>query len=169
MHKYKMGDPLNEDTDIGPMINEEEAKRAEAWIEEARQGGAKVLKGGHRDGAFLEPTVLVNTDPGMKVNCQEIFAPVLTLHSYVEFDDAVRRLDDSRYGLQAGVFTTDLGRVRYAINNIKTGGVIIGDVPTWRIDHMPYGGTKESGNTREGIKYAIREMTEEKFVAIKWY
>ena len=104
----------------------------------------------------------------MRVNSCEIFAPVLTLQSYRDYKEALRTVDDSRFGLQAGVFTRDLGRIHHAVNNLHTGGVIIGDVPTYRIDHMPYGGVKDSGNTREGVRYALREMTEEKFVAVKW-
>jgi len=162
------GDPTQETTDVGPMNDETEAKRAESWIEEALADGASLLAGGQREGCLLTPTILTDTKPEQQVNAQEIFAPVMTLESYHDFEEAVARVDDSIYGLQAGVFTRDLTRIKLAVSRIKTGGVIINDVPTWRIDHMPYGGVKESGNTREGVRYALREMTQEKFVAVRW-
>lgn len=164
----KVGDPLDESTDVGPMINAGEAERAESWIRESVSDGATILVGGRRDGALLEPTVLINTTPGMRVNCEEVFAPILTLTPYHDFEHAVAVVDDSEFGLQAGVFTQDIRRIRHAILNIHAGGIIIGDVPTWRIDHMPYGGMKNSGNTKEGVRFSLREMTEEKFVAVRW-
>jgi len=163
-----VGDPLDEQTDVGPMINVGEAERAESWIAQAVEQGATVLTGGRRDGALLEPTVLLNTTDTMRVNCEERFAPVLTLTPYSDFERVVRTVDDSDFGLQAGIFTRDIARIHYAIGHIKAGGIIIGDVPTWRIDHMPYGGVKNSGNTKEGVHWSMREMTEEKFIAIRW-
>lgn len=162
------GDPLDEKTDIGPMINKSEAERAEAWIKEAAANGAKVLCGGERNGAVLRPTILTNTKPNMKVNCQEIFGPAITVEKYSDFKQAVQLVDDSAFGLQAGVFTRDLERVRHAFEHIEVGGLMVNEVPTWRIDHMPYGGVKESGNTREGVRYAIEEMTEMKLMVVKF-
>ncbi|MBL7032880.1 MAG: aldehyde dehydrogenase family protein [Candidatus Delongbacteria bacterium] len=164
----RCGDPLEETTTVGPMINLTEAVRAENWIEQALAEGARLLTGGKREGNLLYPTVLTDTTRAMQVNCDEIFAPVMTLESYGDFATAVEALDDSRYGLQAGVFTQDLRRINLAVRGIKVGGIIINDVPTWRIDHMPYGGIKDSGNTREGVRWALREMTREKFIAVRW-
>ncbi len=165
---FVLGDPLDEKTDIGPMISEAEAKRAEAWIHEATSAGAKILFGGDRNGSLVQPTILTNTKSEMKVNCQEIFGPVITIEKYSDFNAAVHAIDDSIYGLQAGVFTKDIDRIRYAFENIEVGGLMVNEVPTWRIDHMPYGGVKESGNTREGVRYAIHEMTEERLLMVKF-
>ncbi|NUO80873.1 aldehyde dehydrogenase family protein, partial [candidate division KSB1 bacterium] len=162
------GDPLDEQTDVGPMINKGEAERAEAWIKEAVTSGAKLLCGGERNGAILRPTILTNTQPNMKVNCLEIFGPVITVEKYSDFKQAVQMVDESAFGLQAGVFTRDIERVRYAFENIEVGGLMVNEAPTWRIDHMPYGGVKESGNTREGVRYAIEEMTEMKLMVVKF-
>jgi glyceraldehyde-3-phosphate dehydrogenase (NADP+) len=162
----RVGDPLDEATDVGPMIDEAAAERAEAWVREAVDAGARVLAGGRRKGNFFHPTVLAETAPEMKVNCQEAFAPLLTVNLYEDFAEAVRRLNDSPYGLQAGVFTHDTRRIFDAFERIETGGVIINDVPTYRIDHMPYGGMKESGFGREGLRYAIEEMTEPKLLVL---
>lgn len=168
VQSFMLGDPLDEKTDIGPMISEVEAKRAESWIREAAAGGAKILAGGARNGSLLQPTILTNTKPEMKVNCQEIFGPVITVEKYSDFNAAVRAVDNSIYGLQAGVFTKDIERIRYAFENIEVGGLMVNEVPTWRIDHMPYGGVKESGNTREGVRYAIEEMTEMRLLMVKF-
>jgi glyceraldehyde-3-phosphate dehydrogenase (NADP+) len=165
---FVVGDPLSEETDIGPMIVESEAIRAKEWIDEAAGTGAEILTGGDRDGTVLQPTILTNTKPEMKVNCQEIFAPVVTIVRYSDFEDAVRQVDDSDYGLQAGIFTQDVNRIRHAYKNIRVGGLMVNEVPTWRIDHMPYGGVKESGNTREGIRFAMESMTEEKLMVINF-
>ena len=165
---FVVGDPLSEETDIGPMIVESEAIRAKEWIDEAAATGAEILTGGDRDGTVLQPTILTNTKPEMKVNCQEIFAPVVTIVRYSDFEDAVRQVDDSDYGLQAGIFTQDVNRIRHAYKNIRVGGLMVNEVPTWRIDHMPYGGVKESGNTREGIRFAMESMTEEKLMVINF-
>jgi acyl-CoA reductase-like NAD-dependent aldehyde dehydrogenase len=162
----RVGDPLDESTDVGPLITEDDAIRAESWAKEAVAAGAKLLCGGKRDGALLEPTVLTGTKPQMKVNCEEIFAPVKTLEPYDDFSAAIATLNDSRYGLQAGVFTNDARLIFKAYDELEVGGVTIGEVPTFRIDHMPYGGVKDSGMGREGIRYAIEEMTELKLLVM---
>jgi len=162
--KMKLGDPLNPETDVGPMITEEDAKRTESWVNEAVQGGAKILIGGKREKNFYYPTVLTNVKADMKVMAIEIFAPVVSFVPFDDFSDAVRMVDDSIYGLQAGVFTSDIDKAFQAIKGIKVGGVIVNDVPTYRADQMPYGGVKESGIGREGLKYAIEEMTDIKMV-----
>lgn len=164
--RLKAGDPLEETTDVGPMIHESEAARVESWLCEAVDGGATLLCGGGRSGTVLEPTILLNSKPDMKVNCLEIFAPVVTVTPYEAFDDAVRAINQSRYGLQAGIFTRDLPSVFRAYEELEVGGVIAGDIPTWRIDHMPYGGVKDSGFGREGLRYAIEEMTEPKLLVL---
>jgi acyl-CoA reductase-like NAD-dependent aldehyde dehydrogenase len=162
----KTGDPLDESTDVGPMISEDAARRAAAWIEEAVASGAKIATGGKRSGSVLEPTVLTNTRHEMKVSCEEVFAPVVAVEAYDDFKDAVRRVNDSPYGLQAGVFTRDLKLLFSAFEQLEVGGVIGGDVSAFRIDHMPYGGVKESGLGREGLRYAIEEMTEPRLLAL---
>ncbi len=164
--KLKLGDPLDPSTDVGPMIREADAVRAIEWIEEAVAGGAKLLCGGKRKGSFVEPTVLTQTKPGMRVNCLEVFAPVVTVEPYGEFDDALRRVNDSPWGLQAGLFTRDARLIFRAYEQLQVGGLIAGDIPTWRMDQMPYGGTKDSGTGREGLKYAIEEMTESKLLVM---
>ena len=162
----KIGDPLEESTDLGPLIRESDAIRASQWIEEAVRAGARLLIGGKRTGPLLEPTVLTGTRPDMKVNCQEIFAPVVTVESYDDFHAAVRQINNSPYGLQAGIFTRDVKLLFNAHEELEVGGVIAGDVPAFRIDHMPYGGVKDSGLGREGLRYAIEEMTEPKLLVI---
>lgn len=164
--KLKVGDPLKEDTDIGPMIDENAAKKAEEWIREAVADGAKILHGGGRAGSILEPTVLTNVKSTMKVCYLEIFAPVVTIIPYHDFDEALKEVNNSKYGLQAGVFTKDIKRIFRAYEELEVGGVIINNVPTWRSDPMPYGGVKNSGTGREGIKYAIEEMTELKVMVL---
>ncbi|MBL7067317.1 MAG: aldehyde dehydrogenase family protein [Candidatus Marinimicrobia bacterium] len=165
---FKLGDPLDESSDIGSMISEDEAKRVESWVAEAVSEGAGILTGGKRKGSVYHPTVIEGSKAEMKVNCLEVFAPVITVTPYKDFEEAVKAVDNSKYGLQAGVFTKDIDRIRYAFENIEVGGVIIGDVPTYRIDHMPYGGVKESGNAREGVRYAIEEMTEPRLMVLKF-
>ncbi len=166
IEKLKIGDPLDEETDIGPMITEQDAIRTQEWIDEAKKDGAKIMIGGKRDGSIYYPTVLTDVKPDMKVVRLEVFAPVVSLIKFDEFSDAVRMADDSIYGLQAGVFTRDIDKAFQAVKGIKVGGVIINDVPTYRADQMPYGGVKESGMGREGLKYAIEEMTDLKMVVI---
>lgn len=162
--KQIVGDPVQKDCDVGPMITIGEAERVEAWISEAIQDGAKILTGGARDGAMFLPTVLTNVKPEMKVIKDEVFGPVVSLIPFEDIDDVIMEIDKSKYGLQAGIFTTDIGKAFKAINGINVGGIIINDVPTYRVDHMPYGGNKESGIGREGLKYAIEEMTNIKMI-----
>ncbi len=162
----KLGDPSDEATDIGPMIEAKEAERTEEWIKEAVAEGATILTGGRADGPFFLPTVLTGTTPSMKVCASELFAPVTTLEPYDDFTDAVEMVNHSLYGLQAGVFTSDVKRIFAAYEALDVGGVIANDIPTYRVDHMPYGGVKMSGFGREGIRYAIEEMTELKLLAL---
>jgi acyl-CoA reductase-like NAD-dependent aldehyde dehydrogenase len=164
--RLKVGDPMDDDTDLGPLIRESDAIRATEWVQEAIQDGATLLAGGKRHGSVLEPTVLTGTRPDMKVNCQEIFAPVVTVEPYDDFSQALRLINESPYGLQAGVFTRDMQRIFQAYEEMEVGGVIAGDVPSFRIDHMPYGGIKDSGMGREGLRYAIEEMTEPKLLVM---
>lgn len=160
----KSGDPLSPETQISAMIDEPNAKRVEDWLSEAVRDGATILCGGKRVGAFFEPTVLTNTGKSMKVNCLEVFGPVVTVEPYTIFQDAVHMVNDTNFGLQAGVFTRNMNDINYAFNNLEVGGVIINDVPTFRVDHMPYGGIKDSGLGREGLKYAILDMMEPKIL-----
>jgi acyl-CoA reductase-like NAD-dependent aldehyde dehydrogenase len=162
----QMGDPLEESTDVGPLIRESDAIRASDWVQEAVRGGARLRYGGQQKGPMLEPTVLTGTRPEMKVNCQEIFAPVVTVEPYDDFNDAVRQINNSQYGLQAGIFTRDAKLLFNAYAELEVGGLIAGDVPSFRIDHMPYGGIKDSGLGREGLRYAIEEMTEPKLLVM---
>jgi glyceraldehyde-3-phosphate dehydrogenase (NADP+) len=158
--KLKRGNPAEKDTEISNMIDEENAKRVETWINESIQQGAKILLGGKREGNFVEPTVITNTSPLMKVCSEEIFGPVVIIEKYKTIEEAVHLLNDSVFGLQAGIFTNDAKEIDYAFNTIEVGGLILNDVPTVRLDHMPYGGTKDSGQGREGVKYAILDMME---------
>jgi acyl-CoA reductase-like NAD-dependent aldehyde dehydrogenase len=164
--KLRVGDPMEESTDVGPLIRESDAIRAADWIQEAVRGGARLLCGGQRKGPLLEPTVLTGTRTDMKVNCQEIFAPVVTVEPYDDFDKAIRQVNNSAYGLQAGIFTRDAKLMFTAYEELEVGGLIAGDVPSFRIDHMPYGGIKDSGLGREGLRYAIEEMTEPKLLVM---
>lgn len=164
--QLKTGDPLEESTDVGPMIDEGAARRAGEWIEEALAGGAQLLCEGKRRGALLEPTVLTHTKARMRVSCDEVFAPVVIIEPYDDFDEAIRRVNDSPYGLQAGVFTSDARLLFRAFEQIEVGGVIANDVSSFRIDHMPYGGVKDSGLGREGLRYAIEDMTEPRLLVL---
>ena len=164
--KLKMGDPLDESSDLGPLIRESDAIRAADWVQEAIRGGARLLCGGRRTGSMLEPTVLTGTKPDMKVNCQEIFAPVVTVEPYQDFAGALKELNSSPYGLQAGLFTRDAKLIFQAYEELEVGGLIAGDVPTFRVDHMPYGGIKDSGLGREGLRDAIQDMTEPKLLVM---
>ncbi len=158
------GDPLDEATDVGPMIDPQAAERVEAWIAEAVQGGATVLAGGSRQGSLWPPTVMEGVTPEMRVCRQEVFAPLVGLYRYEDVADAIRAVDDSDFGLQAGLFTFDMRVIRAAFDGIEVGGLNVNDVSTFRVDHMPYGGVKQSGAGREGLRYAIREMSERKLL-----
>lgn len=164
--KMKVGNPFETETDVASMITEADAEKIEEWINEAVSGGAKIICGGKRDKAVLFPTILSETDNKMKVNSNEVFAPLITITKFGKFNEAVDEVNDSRYGLQAGVFTKNIDNAFYAFNNLEVGGVIINNVSTYRMDSMPYGGLKDSGNAREGVKYAIEEMTERKVMVI---
>ncbi len=162
-----VGDPLDERVDVGPMIETGEAERIESWVREAQAGGARVLTGGKREGAVYWPTVLADAQPDMKVVAQEAFAPVASVLPYDDFDDALRQANDSEFGLQVGVFTRDIDRVFKAVKALNFGGVIINDTPAFRADHMPYGGNRHSGLGREGVRFAMEEMTNIQMVAIR--
>jgi acyl-CoA reductase-like NAD-dependent aldehyde dehydrogenase len=164
--KLKTGDPLDDATDVGPMISEAAARRAATWIEEAVAAGARIEAGGKRHGSIIEPTVLRDTRREMKVSCEEVFAPIVNVEPYDDFSDAIRHVNDSPYGLQAGVFTRDVKQLFTAFEELEVGGVIAGDISAFRIDHMPYGGVKESGLGREGLRYAIEEMTEPRLLVL---
>ena len=164
--RLKVGDPSDESTDVGPLIRESDAIRAAEWIQEAVRGGARLLCGGKRKGSMLDPTVLTGTRPDMRVNCQEIFAPVVTVEPYTDFDSALKAANNSSYGLQAGLFARDAKLIFRAYEELEVGGLVAGDVPTFRIEHMPYGGVKDSGLGREGLRYAIEEMTEPKLLVM---
>lgn len=165
--KVEVGDPLHESVDVGPMIAEKEAERIEQWVSQAEQGGARRLVGGQREGAVYFPTVLDSTTPEMKINAHEVFAPVATLAAFEDFPLAIALANGTDYGLQASVFTRDIDRVLSSIKHLDFGGVIINDMPGFRTDHMPYGGNKQSGLGREGVRFAIEEMTNIQTVAIK--
>jgi len=156
----RQGNPVDERTDISAMIDEGNAIRVEAWIKEAVEAGAGVLYGGKRNGNFVEPTILTGTRQEMKVCGLEVFGPVVSVEPYDDLDEALQMINSGRYGLQAGVFTDSLRVMNLAFEQIEVGGVIINDVPTFRVDHMPYGGVKESGFGREGVRYAMRDMME---------
>jgi len=162
-----MGDPKDENTFIGPLISEREAQRLETWIHEAVAAGGRQLCGGTRQGALLAATLLENVPPGQKICAREAFGPVAVLSRFADFDAALAEVNHSPFGLQAGIFTRDLYKAQRAWDELDVGGVIIGDVPSWRVDHMPYGGVKDSGLGREGIRYAIEDMTEIRFLAIR--
>ena len=161
------GDPRNEDTFIGPMISEGEAKRLHGWIEAARAAGATILCGGQREGAMLQATLIEGADSKLDVACQEAFGPVALIEPFDDFDAALERVDDSMFGLQAGIFTDSMSRAMHAWDVLDVGGVVIGDVPSWRVDNMPYGGVKDSGLGREGVRYAIEDMTEIRLLVVK--
>ena len=164
--KMKLGDPLDRETDLGPMIDEKAATRSQGWIADAVASGATVVTGGKADGRFLAPTIIEHAPLESFVCSREAFAPLVTLFPVPDFGSAVRAVNDSVYGLQAGVFTNSLEHALYAFENIEAGGVILNDIPTYRIDHMPYGGVKDSGLSREGLKYAIEDMTEIRLLVI---
>jgi len=163
----KMGDPKDPSTFIGPMISEAEASRLENWIKAATDNGANLLCGGQRDGNMLSATLLENVDHEQNIRNEEAFGPVALLDTFSSFDGVLKEINESKFGLQAGIFTRDLYKANKAWNTLEVGGVIIGDVPSWRVDHMPYGGVKDSGIGREGVKYAIEDMTELRLMVIR--
>lgn len=162
-----MGDPKDEATFIGPMIDEKEARRLESWIQAAEAGGAKVLCGGRREGAMLEATLLETVGRDAKLYAEEAFGPVAILSRFDDFEAALDEVNDSRFGLQAGIFTRDLFKMLSAWDRLHVGGVVIGDVPSYRVDNMPYGGVKDSGLGREGVKFAMEDMTEIRNLVIR--
>jgi acyl-CoA reductase-like NAD-dependent aldehyde dehydrogenase len=166
VEELRLGDPGDEETDVGPVIDEDARERILEWIEEARAGGGRVLTGGELDGELIRPTVIADAGPELKVSCEEVFGPVCTVNSVGSLDEAIELANGTRYGLQAGIFTTKLETALRAAHELEFGGVIVNEAPTFRADQMPYGGVKDSGNTREGPAYAVRELTEERLVVI---
>lgn len=164
----KVGDPLDPATDLGPMVDRAAAERTQRWVEEAVAMGGKVLLGGRADGAYFPPTVLVETPVTAQVCSNEAFAPLVVVFPFSDFEAAIRAVNDSFFGLQTGVFTNDLGHAWAAFGELEVGGVIINDIPTYRIDHMPYGGVKDSGLGREGLRWAIEDMTEIRLMVLAW-
>jgi len=164
--KLVTGDPTADGVQVGPVINDAAAERIEQWIAEAKDGGASVLAGGSRDGRTIAPTVLTDVPPDSKIGTEEVFGPVLTLDRFGDIDDAIAKVNTSRFGLQAGVFTNDLQVAFRAHRDLEVGGVIIGDVPSYRADQMPYGGWKESGVGREGLRSAMADLTEERVMVL---
>jgi acyl-CoA reductase-like NAD-dependent aldehyde dehydrogenase len=162
-----VGDPGEDDTDVGPVIDEDARERILAWIEEARAAGAEILSGGELQGELIRPTVIANAPPDAKVSCEEVFGPVLTVAPYDSLDEAVERANGTRFGLQAGIFTANVKTAMRAARELEFGGVIVNEAPTFRADQMPYGGVKDSGNTREGPAYAVRELTEQRLVVLQ--
>ena len=162
-----VGDPLDERVDVGPMIDQKEVDRIESWVQEAQTSGAKVLTGGKRDGMVYYPTVLSDVEEEMKVVSEEVFAPVASIISSDDFESALEQANDTKYGLQVGVFTKDIDRVFKAVKRLNFGGVIVNDTPNFRADHMPYGGNRQSGLGREGVRFAMEDMTNIQMVAIR--
>jgi acyl-CoA reductase-like NAD-dependent aldehyde dehydrogenase len=165
--ELKLGDPANLDTDVSAMISPYDADRALKWIEEAIDNGAKLVYGGEKQESVLHPTVMVDVPLDQKISCEEVFAPVVHINSFQNWDEAIEKVNDSRYGLQAGVFTNNIQNAFKATKELHVGGVMVNEIPTFRVDHMPYGGVKMSGMGREGIKYAVEEMTELKLISFK--
>jgi acyl-CoA reductase-like NAD-dependent aldehyde dehydrogenase len=167
--KLVVGDPLDEATDVGPLIDHGAAERVRSWVVEATQNGAEVLTGGEAEGNLWQPTVLASIREDMRVSCQEVFAPLVGLYRYDDVKSAIHAVDASDFGLQAGLFTQDLNVIQMAFDEIEVGGLMVNDVSTFRIDHMPYGGVKQSGAGREGLRYAIEEMTEMKLLTFNYH
>ena len=165
--KLKVGDPKEEDTFIGPVIDDKAAERIESWIDQAARAGASVLCGHKRDGALLWPTLLENVPPDAMLNCEEVFGPVAVLAPFADFEQALAQANNSNYGLQAGVFTRDIFKAHKAWDELDVGGVLINEIPSWRVDHMPYGGNKDSGIGREGIRWAIEDMTDVRLFVLR--
>jgi acyl-CoA reductase-like NAD-dependent aldehyde dehydrogenase len=166
--KLKLGDPLDPATDVGTLIDEGAAQRVESWIAEAKAAGARVLTGGKRHGAAIEPTVIADAKPAMKVVCDEVFGPVVSLLPYDDIDSVFRAISAGRFGLQTGIFTASMELGIRAVRNLRTGGVILNGSSTWRTDQLAYGGVKDSGIGREGPRYSIRDMTEERMVLFNY-
>ena len=167
LKKIKAADPSLDTTLVGPMIKDAEAIRLKKWVDKAIKKGAKVLSGGDVQGVMFEPTLLENVDESLEVYKDEVFGPVAVIEKYKSFEQGIDKINSSRFGLQAGVYTQNLNKMMYAWNNLHVGGVIINDIPSFRVDNMPYGGVKDSGLGREGIQSAIRDMQEERVLAIK--
>lgn len=165
--KLIVGDPLDTKTDVSAMINSNEVERIRAWVEEAQEQGAVIATGGEFTERTLTPTVMTNVTADMKIVCQETFAPIVSIVSYETLDDAIRLVNESDLGLNAGIYTNILSDALYAADELQAGAVIINDIPTFRVDNMPYGGVKMSGYGREGIKWAIEEMSDMKFISMK--
>ncbi len=164
--KLTVGDPLDDTTDLGPVIDDKSAERISSWIREASEQGARILAGGERSGAVVAPTVVTDTTADMRIERDEVFGPVCTVRPYREWDEGLKMLNDSKYGLQTGIFTRDIGRALSALPDVETGGLMINDVPIFRIDNMPFGGVKESGFGLEGTRYAIESMMQMKFIML---
>ena len=161
---FRSGDPLDEKVTMGPMIDLESAERIESWVNEAAAEGAKIQTGGKRVKNYYPPTILTNVNPNLPVACREAFGPILIVNTYTNFNNAIKAVNNTDFGLQAGVFTNNMNKALGAFNQLDVGGVVINDIPTFRVDNMPYGGVKDSGFGREGIKYSLREMTEIKLL-----
>ncbi len=161
-----VGDPAEDDTDVGPVIDQDARERILEWIEEARKDGAEVLAGGELEGELIRPTVIAGAAPGLQVSCEEVFGPVVTLNRYSSLDEAIELANGTKFGLQGGIFTGSLATALRAAQELEFGGVTVNEAPTFRADQMPYGGVKDSGNTREGPAYAVREFTEERLVVV---
>jgi acyl-CoA reductase-like NAD-dependent aldehyde dehydrogenase len=166
VRELKVGDPADEETDVGPVIDADAKERILAWVEEAKSNGAEILSGGEEQDGLIQPTVIGKASPELKVSCEEVFGPVVTVNAVDSLDEAIELANSTRYGLQAGIFTTRLDSAMRAAQELDFGGVIVNEAPTFRSDQMPYGGVKDSGNTREGPAYAVRELTEERLVVI---
>jgi acyl-CoA reductase-like NAD-dependent aldehyde dehydrogenase len=162
--QLRVGSPLKDTTDVSALISPDDVQRTLDWIDEARRAGATVATGGVAEGNILHPTVILDADPSLKVSCQEVFAPIVLINRIASVEEGIHLVNDSRFGLQAGIYTENVHTALDAADKLHVGGVLINDIPTFRVDHMPYGGVKESGTGREGIKYAVEEMTELKLV-----
>ena len=164
--KMVVGDPANEATEVGPLIRQVDAERVEAWVKEAVEGGAKLVTGGERKGSIYEPTILTGAKPGMKVRDEEVFGPVMVVEPYEDFEQALAEVNHSKFGLQAGLLTRDAELILTAFRELEIGALIVGDMPSWRTDPMPYGGVKDSGLGREGVRWAIEDMTEPRMLVM---
>jgi acyl-CoA reductase-like NAD-dependent aldehyde dehydrogenase len=164
--KLVSGNPADEATEVGPLIRLTDAERVESWIKEAVEAGAKLVSGGERKGSLIEPAILTATQPGMKIRDEEAFGPVVLVEPYEDFEQALADVNHSKYGLQAGLLTRDAGRILTAYRELEVGALIVGDTPSWRLDPMPYGGVKDSGLGREGVRSAIEEMTEPRMLVL---